>query len=289
MMIDHKSPELLAAPEAPAPLCSYRMDIAYIGTRFTGFQAQQDKNAIQDHLERALQVILGHTLRIRGASRTDSGVHAEHQVATFRTMRAFRNTWISGINAHLPPEIRVYCLQAVDEAFHPIRDARAKAYRYRLWKGKCFDPFCLPYVWGVHQDTDWQLFAEAARLFVGRHDFAGFRNQGSSSRTTVRTIMDMRVVDHGALVDFWVQGDGFLKQMVRIIVGTLAHIAHGKAPLSIIEEVFASGQRVRAGLTAPADGLSLVEIFYEEIPELDTVIARAGQGFTLGVARRDQA
>ncbi len=261
------------------------MDLAYIGSRFTGFQSQKDNNAIQDHLERALAVVLGHGLRVRGASRTDSGVHAEQQVAVFSTHRPYRETWISGINAHLPVEIRVYRLVPVAQGFHPIRHARAKAYRYRLWKGRCFDPFCLPYVWPVHQATNWGLFAEAACLFVGRHDFAGFRNQGSQSRTTVRTIIAIEVVDHEAMVDVWIQGDGFLKQMVRIIVGTMLAIAYGRKALSSIAEVFASGERVRAGLTAPANGLSLVEIFYEEIPELTTVIARANRGFTHGLAQ----
>jgi tRNA pseudouridine38-40 synthase len=264
-------------------LLSYRMDLAYIGTNFTGFQSQINNNAIQDHIEKALSRILEHPLRIRGASRTDSGVHAQHQVAVFRTDKPYRHTWISGINAHLPNDIRVYRLEAIDPEFHPIRDAVAKAYRYRMWEGKCFDPFCQAFVWPVHKDIDWELFRAEAEDLVGRHDFAGFRNVGSRSSTTVRTIFAVGVYQYGPLVDFWIQGDGFLKQMVRIITGTLVAVGRGKLPRGSIREIIRNGTRTKAGKTAPAQGLSLVEIFYGDIPPISRLVARAEKGFTLGL------
>jgi tRNA pseudouridine38-40 synthase len=258
------------------------MDLAYIGTHFTGFQSQSNQNAIQDHLEKALAKMLGHRLRIRGASRTDSGVHAEHQVAVFRTAKPYRATWLSGINAHLPDDIRVFALQEVDPEFHPIIDARAKAYRYRLWQGKCFDPFSRPFVWSVHHDIDWDLFAAEAGDIIGRHDFAGFRNVGASSSTTVRTIFAAELHRHGPVQDFWLQGDGFLKQMVRIIVGTLVAVARGKLPRGTMREILQSGDRTKAGLTAPPEGLSLVRIFYDEIPPIASLVEEARRGITQG-------
>ena len=262
----------------------YRLDLRYIGTPFQGWQSQTNGSGIQDHVERALATILRHPTRVVGASRTDSGVHAEHQVATFRTPIAFDEIrWLKSLNGILPPEIGVTAVQPVVAAFHPIYSARGKAYRYRLWQGATRHPMLTPYVWTLHRDLDREAMRRAAASLVGTHDFTSFCALDSSAKTRVRQVLEISISDHGPLVDIWVVGKGFLKQMIRIMVGTLVEIGMGKRAPEDMANIILAQNRDAAGITAPANGLTLIEIFYGDVLTSAALKDRMGHSFNLNV------
>ena len=271
-----KIQEELARTEGQA----YRIDLSYIGTPFSGFQSQLSKNGIQDHLEKALRTFLNHDVRVRGASRTDSGVHAHHQVALFRTKVPYSPRWLLSLNALTPPEIGIQKLFPVEQLFDPIFDSKGKAYRYRLWQGRCFNPFTHSFVWPIHQAIDLKLLANEAQDFIGLHDFNAFCNKDSDAKTTTRRIYDVVCDQRGPMIDIWITGEGFLKQMVRIMVGTLVAVVQGHLPPGSIRNLLASGsERKLAGMTAPAKGLALVEVFYNNVKTLDEIISKSESNF----------
>lgn len=246
----------------------YRLDLCYIGTQFLGWQAQPNKQSVQDRLEHALSTILRHPVRVTGASRTDTGVHAEHQVATFRSAanidcgKVLRS--LSGI---LPRDVGVLALQpvAAGSSFHPIVDCEGKAYRYRIWRGSQRHPFWQDFSWHIHQPLDVDRMREEAKALVGTHDFTSFCAADSSAKTKVRTLFECVVEERGAFLNIWFIGDGFLKQMVRALVGTLVEYGTGKRTQPGMEVLLTAGDRTITGQTAPALGLSLVRLFYDEI------------------------
>lgn len=262
----------------------YRLDLRYIGTPFQGWQSQTSGSGIQDQVEKALATILRHPTRVVGASRTDSGVHAEHQVATFRTPVTFDEIrWLKSLNGILPPEIGVTGVQPVEPEFHPIYSAQGKAYRYRLWQGASRHPMLTPYVWTLHRDLDRDAMRLAASSLVGTHDFTSFCALDSSAKTRVRHVLEISISDHGPLVDIWVVGKGFLKQMIRIMVGTLVEIGMGKRPPEDMGNILLAKNRDAAGITAPANGLTLIEIFYGDVLTSQTLKNRMGHSFNLNV------
>ena len=263
----------------------YRMKIAYLGTRFSGFQSQVDGNAVQDHVERALQTALRvPKLRIRGASRTDRGVHAEQQVITFSHTPALDLYRLHvQLNGILPLDIRVISLDIPEHHFSPL-SAHSKVYRYRVWEGRCYNPMVIPYVWQVPGSIDLACLQAEAEALVGFHDFTSFCNHDSCAKTKTRNLFGVQVEKRGALVNIWVHGDGFLKQMIRILAGTWVETAIGKRPPGQLPAILANQDRALAGVTAPARGLSLVEIFYDEAPPLSTIIPKADAGFTLSLS-----
>lgn len=261
----------------------YVAKVAYIGRGFSGFQSQPDLNSIQDHIEKALSVILAEPVRIRGASRTDSGVHAEAQVFSFQTAKIFEiSSMIKSMNALLPKTISVFFLDEIDRNFHPIHSAVGKVYRYRIWRGNCNNPFIAPHVWEVFKGFDVALFEKELQSFVGNHDFTSFCNSDTNAKTRVREVYELEVVQTDNLLDVWVSGRGFLKQMIRIMVGTLVDISQGRIDLSV-KELVATKDRRKAGRTAPAHGLSLVEVFYDEPKTLKELISESQRGFTLKI------
>ncbi len=264
---------------------TYKTILSYIGTPYNGFQSQPDKNAVQDHLEKAFTVFFREPIKIKGASRTDRGVHAEGQVATFSTSQPFHmKRWILGLNAILPKEIGLLSIEEVDESYHPITQAQAKAYRYRIWEGHCYHPLVKPYVWAVQPSLSRAIMAEEARDLIGHHDFTSFCNSDSDVKTKDRRILDIQVQSSGPLINIWVLGDGFLKQMVRIIAGTLVYAARGQIPRSQIPGFLALKDRSSLPPTAPPEGLSLVKIFYDGMPpSLDQTIEENNRGFGFGV------
>jgi tRNA pseudouridine38-40 synthase len=262
----------------------YRIDLAYLGTRFSGFQSQVDGNAVQDHVERALQVAMRiPKIRIRGASRTDRGVHAEWQVATFSHLPGLDLYRLHvQLNGILPLDIRVLSLQVAEAHFSPI-SAVSKVYRYRVWEGRCYNPMVIPYVWQIQGPIDVDCLRAEANSVVGFHDFSSFCNQDSDAKTKERTLLGVEVERRGSLVNIWVQGDGFLKQMVRILVGTWVEAAIGKRKPGQLPALLAAKDRRLAGVTAAAKGLTLVELFYEETPPLSTTIQKSDAGFTVAL------
>lgn len=259
----------------------YRADIAYIGTAYSGFQSQANGDSIQDRLEHTFSMLLRHPLRVRGASRTDAGVHAEQQVVSFQSDKTFHaEAWKYSANSLLPPDICVRSIGPVLDTFDPINDAKAKVYRYRLWRGHCYVPFFKGYVWSVPPSTDFSRLPVLIKEFVGKHDFSSFCNKDSDAASKVRTIFDVRVDLRDPLVDIWILGSGFLKQMVRIMIGTLVDIVIGNLKENKVQHILDFKKRESAGQTAPPQGLNLVRIYYEEQHSLDSVIEESARGFS---------
>ncbi|MDQ3232543.1 MAG: tRNA pseudouridine(38-40) synthase TruA [Pseudobdellovibrionaceae bacterium] len=264
-----------------APYLTYRMDLAYIGTAFQGWQSQPGGQTVQDALEKALRTVLRQEdLRIMGASRTDTGVHAEHQVATFRVPAAIPcESILRSLQALVPPTIGVLNLRPWSNDFHPIGSAKSKVYRYRIWLGTPQNPFARPYVWSLHYALDTAALQEAARHFLGRHDFRSFCASDASVVTYDRTIFDVRWVQRGPLLEFYILGDGFLKQMVRSLVGTLVNVGLGKQRPDDIKNILQAQDRRQAGQTAPAHGLSLLRIFYDVMETIPESLISSGSEF----------
>lgn len=254
---------------------NYRIDLSYIGTDYQGWQSQPDGNSIQDYLEKALSTFLRHPVRVIGASRTDSGVHAENQVAIFKSAIPFdEHQWIGRLNGLLPWTIGVKSIKAVNNAFHPIADAVAKTYVYRLRLVPNRNPFCYQYTWTVTDLNDISAMIKESKAFLGRKNFSAFCSVDSSAKTRERTLFEIDFIskDKGEGLEIWVVGDGFLKQMVRTMVGTLVAIGRGRFRGKSVESILASRDRTFAGETAPAKGLSLVDIFYDTRPRLAQII-----------------
>lgn len=242
----------------------YRLDLNYVGSDYYGWQSQPHARTVQDTLEKALSTVLRKKVRITGASRTDTGVHAEHQVAIFRIDQELDCRKLQrSIQALVPPSIGILSLAPTDKDFHPIRDAEAKLYRYRIWTGRGLSAFMRPYSWHLPMALDSQLMRDAAQLFLGRHNFQAFAATDTSAKTFERQIFDIQWRESEAhLLEFYILGEGFLKQMVRNLVGTLVEVGQKKKDLTSIPAMIASRDRRTVGRTAPALGLSLVEIFY---------------------------
>lgn len=257
------------------------MTLAYDGKAFDGFQSQPSGNGVQDHVERALRIFFREPTPIRGASRTDRGVHAQGQVATFSTAHPFlKHRWLRGWNAILPPGIGVLDVGPAESGFHPIWGAKAKAYRYRLWLGDCYNPLIKPYVWEMFRPVDVELLKREMQSFLGLHDFTSFCATDSDAKTKERRVLDIQVCGTGPLLDLWFLGEGFLKQMIRIMVGSAVNIASGQDNRTV-KDMLSARSRIQGGPTAPAHGLSLVEVFYESPPSLEAVLHKQKQGYSL--------
>jgi tRNA pseudouridine38-40 synthase len=247
-------------------MSTFKITLAYDGTDFVGWQRQAAGTSIQGLLENALGDLDGRHVPVVGAGRTDAGVHAIGQVASFSLDRRIdAATVVRAINARLPPDVRV--LSAVDApaTFHARFDARSKTYRYRIWNGDVVSPFERRYVWHLAGALDVEAMARAARSLEGVHDFAAFQSAGGSRTKTERQIFALRIGECGLGIDCEVTGDGFLRHMVRAIVGTLAEVGQGRRTPEWVADVLASRDRTRAGSTAPASGLFLVSVGYDAI------------------------
>ncbi len=248
-----------------------KLTLAYDGTAYEGWQCQRDRTTLQGTLEAALLRITGSPTRTLASGRTDGGVHALGQVVAFRTeCRLAPDILRKAINAHLPRDMAVLAAVEVPLSFHPIRDALRKRYRYQIHDGPR-DVFRRHYVWHVPQRLNVAAMHAAAAVLLGRHDFASFQTSGAPRKTTVRTIFDIHL-ERGLepqqdLVILEVQADGFLYNMVRAIVGSLYEVGRGARDQAWFESVLAAADRRRAGRTAPPQGLFLVDVDYEPLPE----------------------
>ena len=263
-----------------------KLTVAYDGGRYVGWQRQASGESIQGLLEAALQILEGRPVTVHGAGRTDAGVHALGQVATAAVhLRHDPATILRALNAHLPPDIRVRAVDEMAADFHARFSARRKTYRYLLRTGAVPSPFEHRFVWHLQEPLERSAMQAAAALLRGRHDFAAFRSTGGDVTTTIRTIHRSELVTGstasasgspgsvaggpddraaGALLVYEVEGDGFLRHMVRAIVGTLVDVGRRTRPPESIRDLLSAGAtRGQAGMTAPPHGLYLVAVDYD--------------------------
>jgi tRNA pseudouridine38-40 synthase len=245
---------------------TFKLTLSYDGTSCVGWQRQAAGVSIQGLVENAIAELEGRPVTVFGAGRTDAGVHALGQVASVSLEREIdAATLLRAVNARLPSTVRV--LEAVDAplSFHARFDATSKTYRYRLWNGSIVSPFERDYVWHVPSPVlDVAAMHDGAARLEGRHDFAAFQTSGAETRTTERLVSSSRVTSGpGDLVTYEISGNGFLRHMVRGIVGSLVEIGGRRRRPEWLDEVLASKRRSAAGPTAPAAGLFLVRVEYE--------------------------
>ena len=240
-----------------------KLIVEYDGANYAGWQIQPNGLSIQQVLEDALAGMLGERVRVHSSGRTDAGVHALGMVAAFMTSRALPlRAFREGLNALLPADIAIREAEEAGPDFNPRFAARGKHYRYSIWNGARRSPLSRQYAWHVRNPLDLELMGRAARLFVGEHDFGAFRTSGCAAKTTVRRIDAVEVGRDGGFVRIDVFGSGFLKNMVRLMVGTLVEVGHGQRPPEDIGPLLERQPGCRAGATAPSHGLCLVEVFY---------------------------
>jgi len=245
----------------------YKLTIAYDGTRYCGWQIQPNALSIQQLIQEALfKLLKGHHVPVIGSGRTDTGVHARAQIAHFKwPERLDINKLLFSLNGLLPRDIRVKSVEEADSHFHAQYNASGKEYHYYLYLDKVMDPFRRSQCWHVHKRIDIPLLKEAAKRFVGEHDFTSFANEGdagSVSRNPVRTIyrIDVCETEGGVRLEF--EGNGFLYKMVRNIVGMLVDVASGRRTLEDVERIFAAKDRRQAPMAAPPQGLFLFRVSY---------------------------
>ena len=243
-----------------------RLVVEYDGTDLHGWQRQMNAPTVQQHLEEALAKLLVHEVAVIGASRTDAGVHARGQVASFFTERTIPLHGIRrALNSMLPPMIAIREAAEVDESFHPRFSASGKLYRYMILTRADRSPRWRDRAWHHPDPLDLGSMAEAAHAFRGEHDFSAFRAAGCSAKTPVRRIDAIEVTrPDPELLQVDIRGNAFLRNMVRIMVGTLAEVGTGKRPAAQVAEIVASKDRTSAGITAPPQGLELVEVTYDD-------------------------
>ncbi len=246
--------------------------LEYDGTRFAGWQAQPGLPTIQESLQQALSAVADHPVTAIAAGRTDAGVHAAGQVAHFETSaeRPVRG-WVLGANSHLPPDIAVNWAMVVDRGFHARHTALARSYRYCILRRATRPALLRDRVCWVRAPLDVRAMHEAAQVLVGEHDFTSFRSADCQSPTAVRHVDAITVTGDGPLTTIEVSANAFLQHMVRNIVGTLMQVGAGERPPSWVAETLAARDRSRAGITAPACGLTLWRVRYPmslQIPEL---------------------
>jgi tRNA pseudouridine38-40 synthase len=247
-------------------LRTVRLLIEYDGSDYSGWQAQANGPSIQEELEDAIHKVTGERVRVAGSGRTDAGVHALGQVATFRTESDIAGErFAPALNSHLPPAISVLRSDWVPNTFHARKAARGKTYRYRILNRTVRPALLRGMVYHFVPPLDVEAMRRAAAHFVGKHDFRAL-TPPSSERPAgyVREIRSLEVLHWGEEVLIEVNGGGFLHNMVRIIAGTLIEVGRGKLPAEAVPDILESRDRTRAGPTAPACGLYMVSVDYGE-------------------------
>ena len=243
--------------------------VAYDGTNYCGWQVQPNGVSVEEVLNRHLTELLGEPIRVTGASRTDSGVHALGNRAVFDTnARIPADKICFALNERLPADISVQGSRQVPDDFHPRRRNSRKTYEYRILTRKLPLPTRRFYSYFVYVPLDVEKMRQAASWLVGRHDFKSFCSSGSQVTDTVREIESIQIEREGDEIAVTVTGSGFLYNMVRIIVGTLLRIGMGAWPPERVREILAARDRMAAGPKAPARGLTLIGIAYEDEEEI---------------------
>ncbi len=241
----------------------YRLTLSYRGTRYAGWQRQDNAVSVQQVVEEGVSKLAGVPVRVTGASRTDAGVHARGQVAHLNLDRPLpTRALVHGVNPHLPEDIRVLAAEEVEETFHARKSALGKEYRYRLSRAEVVSALDSLFVVPVSGRIDLDRMTRAAAFLPGRHDFSAFALAGGSHGQPFRTVRDASWSEQGAEIVFSVTGDGFLRGMVRALVGTLIEVGLGRREPESFADLLQGRPRSAAGPTAPAQGLVLERVFY---------------------------
>jgi tRNA pseudouridine38-40 synthase len=243
-----------------------RLVVEYDGTGLCGWQRQANGPTVQGHLEEALGKLLTHEVTVVGASRTDAGVHASGQVASFRTERAIPLHGVRrGLNTLLPPAIAIADAAEAPDDFHPRFSATGKHYRYLVLTRADRSPRWRDRAWHRPGTLDRAAMRDAAAALIGEHDFAAFRAAGCTAIRTIRRVEQIEISDLPGelLLAIDVRGNAFLRNMVRIVVGTLVEVGMGMRYPGQVAEILASKDRTQAGITAPPQGLELVSVRYD--------------------------
>lgn len=242
--------------------------LSYIGTAYHGFQIQKNAVTVQEKLQDAVEAVFGFRYDVKGCSRTDSGVHANEFYCTVNVYTSIPNDKIPmALNAHLPSDISIFDCFTVDECFHPRYNVIRKEYIYRIWNKRQRNPFEHLRSYHYPRELDVDLMNEAAKYFIGKHDFCGFMSSGSDIIDTVRDIKYFYLTAENNNVTITVAADGFLYNMVRILTGTLINISERKIKINELNDIISSKDRSRAGFTVPPYGLYLNKVIYGDLNE----------------------
>jgi len=242
---------------------NHKMIISYDGTNYRGWQRlKNDEKSIQYKIERVLSELYKYEIKIIGSGRTDAGVHALCQIANFYADNTFTTEEIyKYVNHYLPEDIAVNNIEVIEEQFHSRFNVSEKHYQYKIWNGIHSSIFERKYSYWIKDSLSIDKMKEAAKLLIGKHDFLGFSTK-SKKKNTIRDIYNISISSQGSMIIIDIYGEGFLYNMVRIIVGTLIEIGLSKKDINVIQRVFLSGIREDAGFTVPGKGLCLVNVKY---------------------------
>lgn len=249
---------------APTVEKTFKLIIEYDGSNFHGWQRQKKDRTVQETIERAIGVMTRKTAKVIGSGRTDAGVHALAQVASFNTRSGLSaDAFFKGLNSLLPDDVAIRACQQMPDAFHARFDATAKHYRYHILNQSVPPAVGRQFVWHIRKPLDTDAMAQAANGMLGTHDFKAFEGTGSPRDHSIRTVTVSTLQAAGAgRLTYDIEANGFLRFMVRNIVGTLVEVGLGKRPASQMPAILQSKDRSQAGATAPPQGLFLMAVKY---------------------------
>ena len=237
--------------------------VEYDGTNYSGWQIQKNALSIQQVIEYSVERVTGVKTEVIGASRTDAGVHAKGYVANFKTESNIpADRFKDALNTKLPQDIVILKSEETYFDFHSRYHSKGKTYCYTILNRENAPAIGRNFLYHVKSPLNIENMKRACKYFLGTHDFSAFRNIGSSVKTSTRTITDMRIEKHGEIIEIYGTADGFLYNMMRIIVGVLIQVGNGKLKPKDVEDIILSKDRKKAGKAAPASGLCLIEVFY---------------------------
>jgi tRNA pseudouridine38-40 synthase len=240
-----------------------KLIIEYDGTHYSGWQRQKNGTSIEETVEQAIMKILNEDIKLIGSSRTDAGVHSKGQTVNFTTISNIPVDRLpAAFNSQLPKDIAVTKAEEVSLDFHSRYSSRGKLYTYTILNRKSPPAIFRNFVAHCPFDLNYDLMLYASRYFIGTYDFSAFKSTGSSVKTSIRTISLLELVKKDDTITMFIEADGFLYNMVRIIAGTLMDVGRGRIPSESIPEIIFSKDRKRAGQTAPAAGLCLEKVYY---------------------------
>ena len=240
------------------------LTVCYDGTDFCGYQIQPNKRTVEEVLNSAIFELTGEKVKSVASGRTDSGVHAQGQMVHFDTnFNMPPNKFKQALNSILPQDVKIVSSKKVANTFNARYSAKKKTYKYSACIGDFENPLNLRYKVLINKNLDIDLMKKCAKIIEGEHDFRCFLASGSSVKSTIRKIYSIKIVKRGNSLDFVVCGNGFLYNMVRIIVGTLISAGEGKIDIKNIKKALENGDRLLVGKTMPAKGLSLIKVYYK--------------------------